>query len=188
VIIFVRLSTGGIVITHARDVVARLRQLSDGYDEPVRLLYEMRGEPLDAEDTRRRFGGLRLGKTQQFRPGSDLLEFIDCLERIRPDDFDDSTECLPWRGRCDEPIRVPPEMSYEEYLATMWWAWRRGRTLRQDGYRCRRCGTRKGLQVHHLSYKHLGDEPDEDLVTLCRECHARFHGKLPAEILAQIGD
>lgn len=31
------------------------------------------------------------------------------------------------------------------------------------------------MRVHHLSYAHLGDEPDEDLQVLCRGCHLGHH-------------
>jgi len=36
------------------------------------------------------------------------------------------------------------------------------------------------LEVHHNSYAHVGREAPEDLVVLCGECHATFHGKLAA--------
>ena len=32
--------------------------------------------------------------------------------------------------------------------------------------------------MHHRTYDNLGDEEPEDLVVLCRKCHATFHGKL----------
>ena len=49
-----------------------------------------------------------------------------------------------------------------------------------DNHRCAMCGA-KGveLHVHHLSYPpppfHLWDATDEELVTLCKECHAKIH-------------
>ncbi len=49
-----------------------------------------------------------------------------------------------------------------------------------DNYRCAMCGRlesqSKGLQVHHIHYKTLGDEnPYTDLVTLCGRCHILIH-------------
>lgn len=50
-----------------------------------------------------------------------------------------------------------------------------------DGWECVRCGDRRGLQVHHLSYTHkgkgLGVREFLDLRTLCDKCHAWAHGK-----------
>lgn len=37
------------------------------------------------------------------------------------------------------------------------------------------CDCRGNLQVHHLTYKHLGDEPMEDLVVLCEYHHKQEH-------------
>lgn len=39
------------------------------------------------------------------------------------------------------------------------------------------CGT-DGVQlhVHHNTYVNYGEERLEDLIVLCRECHADFHG------------
>jgi 5-methylcytosine-specific restriction endonuclease McrA len=53
----------------------------------------------------------------------------------------------------------------------------RAKVKKRDGYRCVKCGTRKRLEVHHLSYAHQGDELNhlEDLVTLCRSCHRKEH-------------
>jgi 5-methylcytosine-specific restriction endonuclease McrA len=34
----------------------------------------------------------------------------------------------------------------------------------------------KNLQVHHLQFRsHLGSDLEENLITLCRECHAEQH-------------
>lgn len=49
-----------------------------------------------------------------------------------------------------------------------------------DGHVCVMCGSKgtqnNPLQVHHFSYKHVGNEnPYTDLVTLCRNCHKDVH-------------
>jgi 5-methylcytosine-specific restriction endonuclease McrA len=63
-----------------------------------------------------------------------------------------------------------------------WWA-TAAAALRRAGYKCQVCGVDRcfsRLEVHHNSYANLGREPPEDLVVLCRPCHALFHkhGKL----------
>jgi 5-methylcytosine-specific restriction endonuclease McrA len=64
--------------------------------------------------------------------------------------------------------------AYERYLRSSHWRQRRQAILIRDVV-CRACGSSVNLQVHHLSYERLGAERDEDLVTLCRDCHRRTH-------------
>jgi 5-methylcytosine-specific restriction endonuclease McrA len=48
--------------------------------------------------------------------------------------------------------------------------------LQRDGWRCQQCGSRTNLEVHHLQFRsHLGTDSEENLITLCRECHERLH-------------
>lgn len=73
--------------------------------------------------------------------------------------------------------------SYDEYLQSEHWHRTRQRILRRDSHRCRLCnapGHKVVLNVHHRTYKDLGHEDENDLVTLCRKCHQTFHntGKL----------
>jgi 5-methylcytosine-specific restriction endonuclease McrA len=48
--------------------------------------------------------------------------------------------------------------------------------LERDGWRCQNCGTSECLQVHHIrSRSALGDDAAENLITLCADCHHKFH-------------
>ena len=50
------------------------------------------------------------------------------------------------------------------------------RVLKRDGWRCQVCGSMQNLQVHHLKLRsHLGGDVEQNLITLCAECHARTH-------------
>lgn len=56
----------------------------------------------------------------------------------------------------------------------------RARKIRAlDGHKCAICGAKGTLHVHHLSYPpapfHLWDSRDDELVTLCPECHRKVH-------------
>lgn len=64
---------------------------------------------------------------------------------------------------------------YDEYLNGDIWKRKREQRLAIDKYRCSNCGTAKNLHVHHVTYEHLGDEPMEDLITLCQRCHELIH-------------
>lgn len=46
----------------------------------------------------------------------------------------------------------------------------------RDGHRCRVCGSRDGVQVHHIRYRSRGgDHATGNLVCLCVICHGRVH-------------
>ena len=75
--------------------------------------------------------------------------------------------------------------TYDEYLQSPEWQDKRSERLRIDGFRCAKCHTTRGLQVHHLNYFRLGDEDvREDLITLCAHCHREITGIAQEERLA----
>ena len=48
--------------------------------------------------------------------------------------------------------------------------------LRRDRWRCQQCGSRSNLELHHIKFRsHLGTDSEENLTTLCRECHECLH-------------
>jgi len=48
--------------------------------------------------------------------------------------------------------------------------------LERDGWRCQTCGSLQHLQVHHLKFRsHSGSDVEQNLITLCADCHARTH-------------
>lgn len=60
---------------------------------------------------------------------------------------------------------------YRAYLRSPEWRARRLEFLEDAEYQCQECGSNKKLQVHHLSYDNLGDETEDDVEVLCKECH-----------------
>ena len=67
------------------------------------------------------------------------------------------------------------KIDHQEYINSPKWKAKRQMVLERDNFRCRKCGTGKNLDVHHITYEHIGNEPIDDLVTLCRECHESVH-------------
>src|ERR1700751_3002493 len=52
----------------------------------------------------------------------------------------------------------------------------RTEVLERDGWRCQYCGSSDRLQVHPLrSRSLLGDDTDENLITLCADFHSDIH-------------
>jgi 5-methylcytosine-specific restriction endonuclease McrA len=48
--------------------------------------------------------------------------------------------------------------------------------LERDGWHCQFCGSMQQLQVHHLKLRsQSGGDEEQNLITLCAECHARTH-------------
>jgi 5-methylcytosine-specific restriction endonuclease McrA len=50
--------------------------------------------------------------------------------------------------------------------------------MERDGWRCQACGSIQNLQVHHLKFRsHSGGDVEQNLITLCAECHEQTHRK-----------
>lgn len=67
---------------------------------------------------------------------------------------------------------------YRKMLTDSRWSQRRLEIMRRDGFRCRRCGGKGKLNVHHRWYiygRHPWQYPDRCLVTLCEKCHRHVH-------------
>jgi len=48
--------------------------------------------------------------------------------------------------------------------------------LDRDRWRCQICGSMQHLQVHHLKFRsQLGGDVEQNLITLCADCHAHVH-------------
>lgn len=86
-------------------------------------------------------------------------------ERIIYNDFIDSYK------------KESKKLEYQEYLNSPHWKETRLKALKRAGNRCQLCSSTKDLNVHHNTYKNKGHEDLNDLVVLCRKCHAKFHDK-----------
>src|SRR5713101_2177691 len=50
------------------------------------------------------------------------------------------------------------------------------KVLTRDGWQCQRCGCSSNLQVHHIIRRSsLGNDEEENLITLCESCHQAAH-------------
>ncbi len=72
------------------------------------------------------------------------------------------SEQLPNRGR----LRLD-DTTYREL---------KRRILERDGWRCQQCGRRDQLQVHHIVRRsQTGYDQEQNLITLCSDCHCALH-------------
>jgi 5-methylcytosine-specific restriction endonuclease McrA len=67
--------------------------------------------------------------------------------------------------------QVHHSLLYTLYLRSPAWQAKRQQVIARAGGRWARCGMVARLDVHHLTYARLTDEPLEDLQALCRPCH-----------------
>lgn len=69
--------------------------------------------------------------------------------------------------------------NYHAYLKSRHWKSVKDSYFRMRPYRCFYCGVRKRLELHHITYKNIGNEQLADLVYLCPDHHNQvtFHDK-----------
>jgi len=67
----------------------------------------------------------------------------------------------------------------KDYMSSVKWDKLRKVVLKRDDYACRICGEDQApLDVHHITYKNMGRESTEQLLTVCRSCHTDIHNTL----------
>jgi len=68
-------------------------------------------------------------------------------------------------------------MSYQDYLKSNHWK----AVKNIMGSKCKICGSKKSLNIHHKTYKHKNgelvfyNETPSDLICLCQDCHHLWH-------------
>lgn len=64
--------------------------------------------------------------------------------------------------------------SYPEYLESAHWQFTREKILERDKYVCVLC-PKVANHVHHINYRQWLNVHDEDLISICEECHCKVH-------------
>lgn len=70
-------------------------------------------------------------------------------------------------------------LRYLDYLQSNKWNLKRNEILKRDNYKCKKCMTNINLQIHHLNYNNLYNESNDELITLCKNCHENEHKNKP---------
>jgi len=65
--------------------------------------------------------------------------------------------------------------SYDEYLNTPEWREKRVLVFKRCNGICEGCGIKKATEIHHLSYKNVGNEFLFELAGVCSDCHIKAH-------------
>lgn len=68
---------------------------------------------------------------------------------------------------------------YSRYLRTQHWRQFRNQMMKEIDYECFQCGgIDVSLQLHHVTYKRVGNESKKDVLWLCGHCHAKLTKKI----------
>jgi 5-methylcytosine-specific restriction endonuclease McrA len=125
----------------------------------------------------------RIGKAKSQRPTPNGLRIISLDEAKAFEQEKRQARKRLWGVYSDAHDRAIAEekaqwrAAYENYLKTPQWFKKRDRVLKRDKQLCQACLIHPATQVHHLSYKFLGDEPLFHLTSVCSNCHERLHRK-----------
>ncbi len=66
---------------------------------------------------------------------------------------------------------------YRNHLQSEYWKTIRLKALERDNKICQSCKSARATEVHHLTYKNLGSETLDELISYCRACHEKVHEK-----------
>ena len=79
-----------------------------------------------------------------------------------------------------EPENPRQTSAYRSYMASDAWRQKKVDIINKRGRICEHCGTAGHVELHHKTYDRLGNEADEDLELLCKNCHAMADAKREA--------
>jgi hypothetical protein len=116
--------------------------------------------------------------------GDQTKELFDLMNHAK-----ETLDCLASKIAALQPIFADAEkaykqarlnelklMDYETYLKTPEWKYKRNQALENAYKICQKCGVSGvDLHVHHKTYERRGEELSEDLIVLCKDCHAKEH-------------
>lgn len=78
----------------------------------------------------------------------------------------------------DKKERVKTENTdYYDHLKSPEWRLLKSEIIKERGAFCQLCMKKDSLELHHMSYKRLGNEDKRDLLLVCRSCHSYIHKK-----------
>lgn len=64
---------------------------------------------------------------------------------------------------------------YNQYLRSPEWNIRREKVMKRAGGICEGCLVARAVQIHHVTYKHAGNELLWELRAVCLKCHEVLH-------------
>jgi len=71
------------------------------------------------------------------------------------------------------------EAEYQTYLQSEDWQLLREQVFSRSERKCEICSDNQAEEVHHTTYKRVGEEYISDLLAVCNLCHGLLHNKEP---------
>lgn len=143
------------------------------------------GENVALRQRRLRDGARQfLGQCQHCGQGTKAVKAPALAANVPPFDaaFREASRAAEHQGSPEmfsTPVNSPAwRERYEAHMASDKWARLRAKVMTRSAGICEGCLEEPATAVHHLTYKHLGDELLWELVAVCKNCHARCHPHL----------
>jgi 5-methylcytosine-specific restriction endonuclease McrA len=112
---------------------------------------------------------------QYYRPQKKRQHYYTCEDCFKEGTEKRSAKRQEQYNKQENYVQYLKHLPYSIYLESEHWKNLRKRMLRRANYRCQVCNTGKILNVHHRTYKNIGEEDYEDLIVLCETCHTLYH-------------
>jgi len=73
-------------------------------------------------------------------------------------------------------VREETEVDYSTYLCSEHWLALRKKLMSRKAHQyCRVCLSTSSLELHHRTYKRIGNGDERDVIAVCRGCHQEIH-------------
>ena len=140
-----------------------------------KVIYYMKDNRPSIREQCSNCGKLLRGKAIAFNSvnDNDLNYFNDGLLQIRESEIEFLKKDFEQKKIYNFTLRY--HKGYIDYLKSEEWKVLREKILTRDNFICQKCKHEKATSVHHLTYKRLGRELLEDLISVCRSCHFSLH-------------
>ncbi len=156
------------------------------YEEPIALVSVQHKKRIAKEramtEATQNFIKVYLKPNKHFKKKDSISSIYEHM--INPKYPDGTPIIIDWDQVCDY---ILDNLTYEEFLHTMYWEIISHYIKIKRNFTCNRCGETyhlmSKLNVHHNTYIHHGEEHkpeviDDDLELLCYKCHIKHHGEI----------
>ncbi|WP_109993337.1 HNH endonuclease [Salinisphaera sp. LB1] len=115
-------------------------------------------------------------EAQEMNGGNEPPAFDDALLRNWKERYNAETQQIIGRYKTRSAYeRAEFFRWYDKYLKSSKWKEKREKVLLRAQGVCEGCRETAASEVHHLTYRNVGDELLFQLVAVCNSCHKRLH-------------